>query len=106
MIPTVGVEGAIFGNMPYLWKGTPKLEDGTTDDFDSVSYIELEKTDESKRNPKPDDGELFKFVYVPSTGTTINKYKVFSTKLVLTGTPTKSDVPEVKNLRSFALTKS
>ena len=82
-------------------------------DFRSKGYVELEKDSETKILTTS-AGEYAgaeatsnykRYRYVAPTGTTIPKYRVFSTKVLLTGNENAENVPRIKNLSSQAVVK-
>ena len=76
------------------------------DDLTEQKYVRLEKTEESKKIENAADEEDFAdYTYKVPEGTELGNYKSYRTKMVFTGNPAKSDVPVVKKLATFALTK-
>jgi hypothetical protein len=82
-------------------------------DFRSKGYVELEKDSETKILTTS-AGEYAgaeatsnykRYRYVAPAGTTIPKYRVFSTKVLLTGNENAENVPRIKNLSSQAVVK-
>ena len=81
------------------------LPDGE-DDLTEQNYIRLEKTELSKQiNNATDEEDFADYTYKVPEGTELGNYKSYRTKMVFTGNPAKSDVPVVKKLATFALTK-
>ncbi len=76
------------------------------DDLTEQKYVKLEKTEESKKIENASDEEDFAdYTYKVPSGIELGNYKSYRTKMVFTGNPAKSDVPVVKKLATFALTK-
>ena len=81
------------------------LPDGKTN-HDEQPYIELEKDATSKTiTTTASPGDFYRYRYVVPSGTTIPKYRVFSTKVLLTGDETANQIPQVKGLSTQAVVK-
>ena len=81
------------------------LPEGKTN-FDDQPYTELVKDSTSAQiTTTASPGDFYRYRYVVPSGTTIPKYRVFATKILLTGDETANQIPQVKGISTQAVVK-
>ena len=81
------------------------LPEGKTN-FDDQPYTELVKDSTSAQiTTTASPGDFYRYRYVVPSGTTIPKYRVFATKILLTGDETANQIPQVRGISTQAVVK-